>query len=428
MGDPQRSGVGPQTPPAGTPHRAWTAPVDGDVYAEPLVVGSAVIAATEKDTVYSLDAASGAVRWQKHLGDPVPASALVCGNIDPNGITGTPVADPATGMLYVVAFLNAPIRHELFALRIGDGSVAWHRPVDADGADPRIHQQRGALNLRGGRIYIVYGGFTGDCGMYHGRVIAAPIDGSSPLQVYSVPSGQEAGIWAPPGAVIDSAGGVWASTGNTEVFQNDSGQYDEANAVIHLDPTLTTHDLWAPGNWATLNSSDIDLASVSPALLRNGLVFSTGKFGFGYILKGDHLGGVAGELFSDQVCASGGPLGGAFGGVTVLGDLLLVPCVDAMTAVAVDSTSARPSFRVAWRSTQNCGSAIDAYGLVWTVTSDTTNYRAAWTGSLVAMDPITGAERARLPLGRIPHFASPAAAGGRLFVAGIGQIYAVSAA
>jgi len=427
MGDPQRSGIGPQTPRAGTPHRTWTAPVDGDVYAEPLVAGPSVIVATERNTVYSLDAGSGAVRWQRHLGDPVPLSALECGNIALNGITSTPVVDADAGMVYVVAFFNNPLRHQLVALRVSDGGVVWQRPADAEGADPRIHQQRGALNLSRGRVYFTYGGFTGDCGRYLGRVVSAPTGGTGPLIVYTVEAGQEAGIWAAPGPVISTTGEVWVSTGNTEVFQNDPGQYDGANAVMRLDPTLTRHDQWAPGNWANLNSQDIDLASVAPALLPDGLVFASGKFGFGYILRGDGLGGIGGELYSDQVCRSGGPLGGAFGGIAVLGRVLLVPCVDNLTAVTVDTRSARPSFTVAWRSVTGPGSAILAYGLVWTVASDTTNYRRDWTGSLVGVDPRTGAEQVRLPLGRIPHFAAPAAAGGNLFIAGIGQVYAVSA-
>src|SRR3984893_2470071 len=83
MGDTMRSGVGPATPRAPTPHRTWTAKVDGDVYAEPLVAGLSVIVATEHDSIYALNAATGAVRWRQHLGEPVPLRLLECGNIDP---------------------------------------------------------------------------------------------------------------------------------------------------------------------------------------------------------------------------------------------------------------------------------------------------------------------------------------------------------
>ena len=82
----------------GTVKPSWTASVDGAVYAQPLVVGSEVIVATENDSVYALNASTGAVLWMRHLASPVP-SGLPCGNILPSGITGTPVADVATAAL-----------------------------------------------------------------------------------------------------------------------------------------------------------------------------------------------------------------------------------------------------------------------------------------------------------------------------------------
>src|SRR5213078_4824717 len=128
--DPTRSGVA-AGPPLGDVRHAWTSPtLDGDVYAEPLIVGPGVFTATENDTVYTLNASTGAVVWKAHLGQPVDSSTLPCGNIDPvSGITSTPVVDPAAGLLYAVAFL-APASHELFAIRIANGAVAWHRPID----------------------------------------------------------------------------------------------------------------------------------------------------------------------------------------------------------------------------------------------------------------------------------------------------------
>src|SRR5581483_11021441 len=102
----------------------------GDVYAQPLVVGGRVIAATEGNSVYALDAATGAQAWRAQLGAPVQGSTLPCGDIDPSGITGTPIADPASNTLYVAAFLSAGTHHELFALDIANGNVKWHRAID----------------------------------------------------------------------------------------------------------------------------------------------------------------------------------------------------------------------------------------------------------------------------------------------------------
>ncbi|MFL5664279.1 MAG: PQQ-binding-like beta-propeller repeat protein, partial [Ktedonobacteraceae bacterium] len=83
--------------------RAWSAHLDGAVYAEPLVVGKHVLIATEGNSLYSLDAQTGQVQWRTNIGPPVPLAALPCGNIDPLGITGTPVYDPATGLVFAVA-------------------------------------------------------------------------------------------------------------------------------------------------------------------------------------------------------------------------------------------------------------------------------------------------------------------------------------
>src|SRR5262245_54806176 len=61
---------------------AWRATLDGAVYGQPLIVGGMLLAATEHDTVYGLDPATGAVRWKSHLGTPVPKRDLPCGNIN----------------------------------------------------------------------------------------------------------------------------------------------------------------------------------------------------------------------------------------------------------------------------------------------------------------------------------------------------------
>ncbi len=424
MGDAQRSGVGPPLPVARSARCAWIAPVDGEVDGEPLVAGTSVIATTEHDTVYALDAATGRERWHTNLGNPVPLSELLCGDINPNGITSTPVVDPASGMVYVVALLDSPMRHELFGLRLADGRNMWHRAADPPGADPRVTQQRGSLNLAGGRVYFSYGGYAGDCGRYHGWVVAIPATGPGPLLAFQVPSVNEGAVWAPPGPVVSASGDVWISTGNTaEGTGATGGSYDDANAVIRLTPDLTSAaDLWAPADWRVLNSGDVDLGSMAPALLPSALVFVAGKEGIGFLLRAGRLGGIAGEAFAAMVCASGGPGQGAYGGAAVSGTTVYVPCASGLVAVRV--TVARPSFDPIWRDLHRDNSPIVAYGRVWTVEADVPS--DDWTGTLVGLDPATGSPQVRLPLGPIPHFASPSAAGGNLYVAGRGVVYGVA--
>src|ERR1017187_4648039 len=66
--------------------------LDGPVNGQPVIVGGQLVAATENDTVYSLNAATGHVEWSTHIGAPRTAN-FPCGDIDPLGITGQPVIE-----------------------------------------------------------------------------------------------------------------------------------------------------------------------------------------------------------------------------------------------------------------------------------------------------------------------------------------------
>src|SRR5262249_33264060 len=86
--------------------------ISGNVYAQPLYIeggpnGPMIIAVTESNNVYALHADTGTVIWQRtDLGSSVPRSSLDCGNIDPVGITGTPVVDLASRRLFFDALIN----------------------------------------------------------------------------------------------------------------------------------------------------------------------------------------------------------------------------------------------------------------------------------------------------------------------------------
>ena len=115
------------------------ATVSGNVYAQPLYWQPSadktglLIVASEFNLVYALNADTGAVIWQRKLPAAVPRSALPCGDIDPEGITGTPVIDPATGTLYVDAQVLAPgnaPRHRIYAISLATGQPLPQWPVD----------------------------------------------------------------------------------------------------------------------------------------------------------------------------------------------------------------------------------------------------------------------------------------------------------
>ena len=290
--DNRRTGYIASTPDARSLTRTWRRQLDGAVYAEPLVVGKHIIVATEGDSLYALDPMTGSVQWHTNVGSPVPLSSLPCGNIDPLGITGTPVYDPATGLVFAVAEVSGPA-HILVGVDAASGRVKVRRSVDTDGMDPRAHQQRGALTLAHGMVYITYGGLDGDCSDYIGRVVASRTDGQGPLLVYRVPTPREGGIWTPPGASVDAAGNIYVSVGNGAIT---GGQWDHSDSVLKLSPTLRLEDAFAPTTWGPENANDEDLGSQGPALLPNNFIFAAGKSGKGYVLHANALGALAQDL------------------------------------------------------------------------------------------------------------------------------------
>jgi outer membrane protein assembly factor BamB len=382
--------------------RIWSTALDGQVYAEPLAVGNRVYAATENNTVYALNAANGHVAWKRHLGTPVQGSTLPCGNIEPvTGITGTPAISGDT--LYTVAFLDG-YHHVLFGLRLRGGKVTLKRNVDAPGSDPRVHQERSALLVSKGRVYVEFGGLGGDCGDYRGRVISVKARGKAQKRTFTVGVNRQGGIWAPSGAAVDPSGNLFVVTGNGD---STSG-FDFGNSVIRLSPKLKQTDFYHAPNSAQLNQTDTDLGSVGPTLLGGNRMFVIGKEGLGLILSTTHLGGTGGQLFSQDVCS-----GGAFGGLAYQAPFVYVPCTNGLYALRVSGNS----FSEAWHAgSSNAGPPIVAGGVVWAIDIDS----AALTG----YSPESGRVVATESLGSVTHFATPSAGGGRLFAPAESQVVA----
>jgi hypothetical protein len=404
-----RSGTSADGPvSAGSVRQQWrSAVLDGQVYAQPLVVGDRVIVATEDDSVYSLRVGDGSVAWRNHLGSPVPGSSLPCGNVDPVGITGTPVVDTHAGRVYAVG-LVLPLHYLLFDLDLTTGRLIASRDV-AGGATPAVSNQRGALGLSGGKVYVPYGGRAGDCGDYHGHIVSVAVSatGLGAVNSYTLPTQRQGGFWAPPGPVFAGDGSLYITSGNS----SSSTTYDYGNSVVHLSATLRLLDSFAPTNWRSLNAGDLDLGSTNPVLLPNGRVFQVGKSGVGYLLGAAHLGGIGGQLSSGSVCRGSA----AFGGVAHDGDRLFVPCTTGMVAVTVHGNA----FAVVWNAPMSDpGPPIVTPGAIWSVANP--------AGNVVALDPATGAVLTTLPIGATPsHFTSLAAGDGRIFVAAGQRLFAL---
>jgi len=403
--DRARSGHLPGVPDPARLTRAWSARLDGAVYGQPLVVGDRVLVATEADSLYALELRTGAVRWRTNVGRPVPLSELPCGNIDPLGITGTPVYDPATGLVFAVAEVTGPA-HLLVGVDAGSGRVRVRRRVDVPGMDPRPHQQRAALALSHGRVYVAYGGLFGDCGDYRGRVIASRTDGRGPLLAFAVPTSREGGIWGASGPAVDGRGRLYVAVGNGAAT---GGEWDHSDSVLRLSPELRLEDGFAPRQWPEDNAGDADLGSMGPLLLPGGLVFAAGKSGLGYLLRADHLGGVGGQLVERPVCA-------AFGGAAAVGSTIYVPCTDGLRQVR-----AQPGARLepGWQAPAAVsGSPVVGGHTVYSLDPA--------GGVLYALDAAQGGVRASVPVGQTSRFATPTLAGGLVLVGTLTGVVALA--
>jgi outer membrane protein assembly factor BamB len=374
----------------------WTSPaLDGDVYGEPLVFGGQVFVATENNTVYALDGKTGSIVWQRNLGPPVQANTLPCGDIGPvTGITGTPVIDPSTGTIFVVAFSD--MHHTLWALKTSTGSVVFQRSADPPGFNDSTQQQRTALTLANGVVYFGYGGLAGDCDIYTGWVVGLAENGTGSMLYYRLPSQNGGGIWAPSGAAVDGSGNVYVATGNTASIST----YDFGEAVIKLSANLTVEQYFAPSNWAILNQDDADTDSVGPAIVGPNLLFQVGKTGIGFLLNSSQLGGIGGQAFDSQVCDE------AFGGTAFFSPDIFVPCINGLFVLKVANDTFSTALVV---NGLDAGPPIITGGVVWTVDTN--------TATLYGLSATTGWQAYTFSLGSVVHFTTPAAGDGQVFVA-----------
>ena len=429
----QRDGNDTSASPFSGIGQQWiSAPLDGDIYAEPLVVGNQVIVATENNSLFSLDATTGAPTWAApaNFGTPVTVSGnslfSPCGNISPLGITGTPVVDPVAGIVYAVAFVHGTTtdQYSLVAVNLSDGSSKFTPiPITPTGFDVYRQQQRGALVLANGYVYVPFGGYAGDCATYHGWVIGVKADGSTTtLRVFNDQpqppcagtTADEAGIWAPGGVAADSSGNLYVATGNG----SHTISYDCGETVFKLSPTLGYLDSWAPTEWASLNGSDTDVGSVAPLLVASAsMIFQTGKSGWGWLLhtsamstNASHIGG---EAFNAPVCAAAissndptVPRDQVFSGLAYADPYVYVPCPEGIKAVKLSGAT----FSIAWTTPAfHMEAPILSGGILWAID----------TGSdlLRGFDPSTGTLKFTTTLGAQQHFPTPTAGQGRIYVA-----------
>lgn len=427
----------------------FDARVDGAVYAQPLYwhpPGSRrgeLIVATEHNHVYALDAGTGRQIWDRDLGPPVPGAALPCGDISPLGITGTPVIDPERRAVFLNAMVYRDRRaaHFVYALSLDNGTVLPGWPLDVDRAmgakgltfHPADQNQRGALALFSGRLYVPFGGHWGDCAQYHGWVVGLTIDHPDVFNAWST-TADKGGIWAVGGVASDGRS-LFATTGNTEGAR----QFGYGEAVVRFGPGLRMENYFAPANWKRLDDADLDLGGTAAIPIDvpadsgvSPLVVALGKDGDAYLLNRQNLGGIGHQLLTAHVSNQRiitGPAAYRLGStvyVAFQGFRLACPGgrTNGISALAITST-AHVALRPAW-----CA-AFDGDGAPIVTTSDGRSDPIVWVAGATGDERLHGfrGDSGQMladigGMSGIAKFSTILAADGRLYVAGGGRVYA----
>jgi hypothetical protein len=157
------------------------------IYIEGGPNGPMVIAVTESNKVYSLDAVDGSIIWWRKVGEPVLLKDLPCPpKLETMGITGTPVIDLASRALFLDAMTTPDggntKQHLIISLDVDTGDTKPGWPVDVEATAnyngltfaARIQQQRPALAIVNNIFYVGYGSMQ-DCDNWHGWLVGVPI-------------------------------------------------------------------------------------------------------------------------------------------------------------------------------------------------------------------------------------------------------------
>jgi MBG domain (YGX type)/Bacterial Ig-like domain (group 3)/PQQ enzyme repeat len=304
---------------------------DGQIYAQPLYVSNLAIAggthnvvfvASMLNTIYALDADTGAALWTQNYGSPIiPQDVESDQNIVWStrlGILGTPVIDPATNAMYFVSGSQPAngakqFAYNLNAIDITTGLPLHGSPVNIsatystpDLSNPlvfnaKMQNPRPGLALANGNVYVAFASHE-DQQPYHGFVLAYSTSTLVQTAVYAdTTTGGQGGIWnAGQAPAVDATGNLYLSTGNGSFGKTPNNLVQTGNSFIKLSPTLELLDYFTPYNSASLNSGDMDLGSSGLLLVPNtSYVLGGGKQGVLYLTDTNGMGEF--NSSSDQV-------------------------------------------------------------------------------------------------------------------------------
>jgi hypothetical protein len=325
--------------------------VNGEVYAQPLVIGSTVIVATENDWVYGLDAGTGAVKWSKRLGSAYPISSdpvfvkAACTDLVPNiGVTGTPAYDPVTKHIFFFANIMTNNNPAYFMVEMDlNGNVIHETQITGKptndsniGFSARYNMERPGVLVQGGAVY---GAFASHCDVkpYTGYVARVNIT-THVAKLWSDESGvsnNEGGIWQSGGGIMaDPQGRIFLTSGNGVSPAKHAGTPPPSQlgeSVIRLAPnssgSVAAQDFFSPANAPALDAGDIDYGAGAPVGVQfpigsfSNTLAQVGKDGRIWLLNRDGLGGrEQGPNGTDASLFVGKAYGGEWGHPAIFGD------------------------------------------------------------------------------------------------------------
>jgi len=454
--------------------------LDGVVDAQPLFISGlsipnqgthdVLIVATENDSLYALDADSGATLWHVSLlgTGETPSDDRGCSQVTPQiGITSTPViylkSASAGGVIYAVAMskdASSNYYQRLHALNLTTGKELLGGPVTIQAKfpgtgetssggyvyfKPAQYKERSGLLLLNGQIYLGWASHCDDQ-PYTGWIMAYSASTLAQTAVLNVtPNGSEGAIWgAGAGFAADSSGNIYFLDANgtfdtTLSSQGFPAEGDFGNAFIKLVTTgsqITVADYFAMYNTVAESDSDTDLGSGGALVLPDmtdasgnvrHLAIGAGKDANIYLVDRDNMGkfnpqnnsnvyqelsgALSGGIWSMPAYYHGGVYFGAVGNSIMafqFSQARLAPAPVSMTSHQFAYPGATPSI-----------SANDATnGIVWAVENASPAVLHAYSANNLATELYnsTQAPNGRDQFGPGNKFMTPTIANGKVYV------------
>jgi uncharacterized protein (TIGR03437 family) len=457
--------------------KLFSYPVDGYVYGQPLYLGNLTIAgkgthnvvfvATEHDSVYAFDAdsnsgTSSAPLWSVSFLSAaagvtsVPYGDTGCGQIEPEiGITGTPVIDPGSGTIYLVAMTkevsgsSVSYVQRLHALDVSSGAEKPGSPVVIQATYPgtgeggttlslnaKNYKQRPGLLLLNGTVYTAWSSHC-DIGKYHGWILAYDAQSLKQVAVYNQsPNGNMGSFWAGGAApAADASGNIYVVSGNGTFDIPSAGKsQDLGESYIKLSTAggLSVADYFTPYNYTSLNSADLDTGSAGVVLIGDEagsgshphLMAGAGKEGRIYLLDRDYLGKLNSGSDSQIVQSLPNAIGGLFGNPAYFNQVLYF-CgsgdnLKAFSVVNAQMSSGPTSQSSVKFGFPGCVPTISANGtanaILWVI--DPSGVLRAYDATNLASDLYDSSRNAaRDSLGSAVKYSVPMVANGKVYAA-----------